>query len=110
MTPYQKITVPSANLTQRWNHTANLIMVWTLCLYGFSAWHGWLMELCCDNITPCQTGAEKVAMEGYFHILQGPFGTAAAKDYCQHAPFWSGIAAGAALVPNWLLPSRWQQE
>jgi hypothetical protein len=28
-------------------------MVWTLCLYVFSAGHGRLMVLCPDNITPC---------------------------------------------------------
>jgi hypothetical protein len=28
-------------------------MVWTLCLYGFSAGHGRLMVLCPDSITPC---------------------------------------------------------
>jgi hypothetical protein len=30
-------------------------MVWTLCLYGFSAGRGRLMVLCPDNITPCLT-------------------------------------------------------
>jgi hypothetical protein len=38
-------------------------MVWTLCLYGFSAGHGRLMVLCPDDITPCLT-AILVAQRG----------------------------------------------
>ncbi len=47
---------------------------------------------------------------GYFHLLQAPFGTAVAKKHRSCAPSWSGVAAGAAQVPNWLLPlQQWRR-
>ncbi len=47
---------------------------------------------------------------GYFHLLQAPFGAAVAKKHKPYAPSWSGVAAGAAQVPNWLVPSqKWQR-
>jgi hypothetical protein len=47
---------------------------------------------------------------GYFHLLQAPFGVAVAKKHCPCAPSWYGVAAGAAQLPNWLLPlQKWQR-
>jgi hypothetical protein len=47
---------------------------------------------------------------GYFYLLQAPFGATVAKKHCPCAPSWSGVVAGAAQVPNWLLPSqKWQR-
>jgi hypothetical protein len=40
--------------------------------------------------------AKKVALGGYLHLLQAPFGAAAAIKHCPHVPFWSGVMAGAA--------------
>ncbi len=38
------------------------------------------------------------------------FGAALAKKHRPCAPSWSGVAAGAAQVPNWSLPSqKWQR-
>ncbi len=76
--PSQKFIVPSANPAWRWNHTINLFMVWTLCLYGFSAGCGWLMALCYDDITPCPIGAKKVGLVGAIftsskHLLVPPW-------------------------------------
>jgi hypothetical protein len=41
---------------------------------------------------------------GYFHLLQALFGSAVAKKHHPSAPSWSGVAAGAAQAPYWLLP------
>jgi hypothetical protein len=38
------------------------------------------MTLCRDDITPCWIGAKKVALGGYFHLLQAPFGNAVQKN------------------------------
>ncbi len=47
---------------------------------------------------------------GYFHLLQAPFGAKVAKKPRPCAPSWSGVVAGAAQVPNWLLPSqKWRR-
>jgi hypothetical protein len=47
---------------------------------------------------------------GYFHLLQARFGAAVAKKHRPCAPFWSGVAAGAAQVPNWSLPlQKWRR-
>jgi hypothetical protein len=48
-----KLTSSSADPAQRWNDTINWSMVWTICLYPFSAGCGRLMVLCPDNTTPC---------------------------------------------------------
>ena len=45
--------------------------------------------------------AEKVASGGYLHLLQAPFGAAAAIEHCPDVPFWSGVAAGPAQVQSW---------
>ncbi len=76
--PSQKITAPSANPAWHWNHTINLFMVWTLCLYGSSTGCGWLMALCCDGITPCPICAKKVGLVGAIftsskHLLALPW-------------------------------------
>jgi hypothetical protein len=47
---------------------------------------------------------------GYFYLLQAPFGAAVAKKHRLCAPPWSGVATGAAQVPNWLLPlKKWRR-
>lgn len=56
--PHPKITAPSADPPQRWNHTINLFIVLTLCSYRFSAGRGklWSLVVLCPNeinITPC---------------------------------------------------------
>jgi hypothetical protein len=53
--------------------------------------------------------AKKVASGGYLHLLQAPFGAAAAIEHCPDVPFWSGVAAGAVQAQYWLLHSRTQQ-
>jgi hypothetical protein len=45
------------------------------------------MALCHDDITTFPIGAKKVVFLGYFHFFQAPFGPAAAKKHCKHAPF-----------------------
>ena len=46
--------------------------------------------------------AKKVALGGYLHLLQAPFGADAAIEHRPDVPFWSGVAggcgAGAILV------------
>ena len=42
-------------------------------------------------------------MGGYLHLLQAPFGAAAATEHRPDVPFWSGIAAGPAQVHYWSL-------
>jgi hypothetical protein len=37
-------------------------------------------------------------MGGYLHLLQAPFGAAAAIEHRPDVPFWSGVAAGLAQV------------
>ncbi len=108
--PSSKIYVPSVNPARHWNHTINLFIGWTLCLYDFNAGCGWLMALCRDNITPCPIGAKKIALVGYFHLIQAPFGAVTAKEHHPHAPSWSGVMAGAAQTPRiWLLSLRRRQ-
>jgi hypothetical protein len=65
----------------------------------------------CDDITPCPTGSKNGWIGGgCFHLLQAPFGAAVAKKHSPYAPSWSGVAAGAAQVPNWLLPlQKWRR-
>ncbi len=47
---------------------------------------------------------------GYFHLLQAPFSATVTKKHRPCAPSWSGVAAGAAQVPYWLLPlQQWQR-
>ncbi len=47
---------------------------------------------------------------GFFHLLQAPFGAALAKKNRPCAPSWSGVVAGAAQAPYWLLPlQQWQR-
>ncbi len=41
--------------------------------------------------------------EGYFHLLQAPFGAAVAKKHHPRALSWSSVMAGAAQAPYWLL-------
>ena len=51
-------------------------------------------------------GAKKVASGGFLHLLQAPFGAAAAVEHC-HVLFQSGVAAGAVRVRvSWSLGSR----
>ncbi len=64
------------------------------------------MALCVMTLTLCPIGSKMVGLGGYFHLLQAPFGTAVAKKHCPCAPSWPGVAASAAQVPNWLLPSK----
>jgi hypothetical protein len=47
--------------------------------------------------------AKKVALGGYLHLRQAPFGAAAAIKHCPDVPFWSGIAVGAAQAQYWSL-------
>ncbi len=47
--------------------------------------------------------AKKVASAGYSHLLQAPFGAAAAIKHRPDVPFWSGVAAGAAQAQYWSL-------
>ncbi len=109
--PSQKFTAPSANPARCWNHTINLFMVWTLCLYGFSAGCGWLMALCHDIITPCPIGAKKVGLVGaiftpFKHLSAPPW----QKKHRPHAPSSSSVAAGAVQVPYWPLPlQQWRR-
>jgi hypothetical protein len=65
----------------------------------------------CDDITLCPIGSKNGWIGGgYFHLLQAPFGAAVAKKHCPCAPSWSGVAAGAAQVPNWSLPlQKWRR-
>jgi hypothetical protein len=60
-----------------------------LIFYGLNSlfvwFQHWLMVLCYDKITSCLVGAKKVALKFYFHLLQAPFGAAAAKEHRQHA-------------------------
>ena len=52
-------------------------------------------------------GAKKVASGGFLHLLQAPFGAAAAVEHCPNVLFQSGIAAGAVRVRvSWSLGSR----
>jgi hypothetical protein len=85
-------------------HGLNSLLVWFQRLV-------WLADgAVCDDITPCPIGSKMVGLGGYFHLLQAPFGAAVAKKHRPCAPSWSGVAAGAAQVPNWLLPSQmWQR-
>ena len=47
--------------------------------------------------------AKKFSSGGYYHLFQARFGaTAACKERCPNAPFWSGVAAGVAQAPYWL--------
>jgi len=48
-------------------------------------------------------------MGGYLHLLQAPFGAAAATEHRLDVPFWSGIAAGPAQVQYWSLHSQPQE-
>jgi hypothetical protein len=50
--------------------------------------------------------AKKVALWGYLHLLQAPFGAAAAIEHHPDVPFRSGVAAGTAQAQYWLLHSR----
>ncbi len=51
-------------------------------------------------------GAKKVASGDFLHLLQAPFGAAAAVEHC-HVLFQSGVAAGAVRVRvSWSLGSR----
>jgi hypothetical protein len=65
----------------------------------------------CDDITPCLIGSKMVGLGGAIFTSSRPaFGTAVAKKRRPCAPSWSGVAVGAAQVPNWLLPSqKWQR-
>ncbi len=45
--------------------------------------------------------AKRVALGGYLHLLQAPFGATAAIEHCPDLPFWSGVAAGAAQAQYW---------
>jgi hypothetical protein len=47
--------------------------------------------------------AKKGCMGGYLHLLQAPFGAAAAIEHRPDVPFWSGVAAGLAQVQYWSL-------
>jgi hypothetical protein len=47
---------------------------------------------------------------GYFHLLQAPFCAAVAEKHRPCALSWSGVEAGAAQMPYWLLPlQQWQR-
>ena len=54
--------------------------------------------------------AKVVASGGYLHLLQSPFGAAAAIEHCPNIPFWSGVAVGVAQVQYWLLRSQCGKE
>ena len=47
--------------------------------------------------------ANKVASGGYLHLLQAPFGAAAAIEHRPDETFRSGVAAGAAQAQYWSL-------
>jgi hypothetical protein len=53
--------------------------------------------------------AKKGCMGGYLHLLQAPFGAAAAIEHRPDVPFWSGVAAGLAQVQYWSLHLRLRQ-
>jgi hypothetical protein len=65
----------------------------------------------CDDITPCLIGSKKVGLGGAIFtssrdLLALPWQKSIV---CVHRS-WSGVAAGAALVPYWLLPlQQWQR-
>jgi hypothetical protein len=86
-------------------HGLNSLLVWFQC----RVWSA--VGAVCDDITPCPTGSKMVGLGGvYFHLFQAPFGAAVAKQHSLYAPSWSGVTAGAAQVPNWLLPlQKWQR-
>ena len=48
-------------------------------------------------------------MGGYLHLLQAPFGAAAAIEHHPDIPFWSGVAAGPVQVQYCSLHSRPRQ-
>jgi hypothetical protein len=53
--------------------------------------------------------AKKVASGGYLHLLQAPFGTAAAIEHFLNVPFWSGFVVGVVQVQYWSLRlQQWQ--
>jgi len=53
--------------------------------------------------------AKKVAWGGYLHLLQAPFGAAAAVEHRPDVPFWSGVAAGVVQAQYWSLHFRQQR-
>ena len=60
--------------------------------------------------------AKKVALGGYFHLLQSPFGAAVTKEHSPNALyivqkhcFGLDVVAGVVLAPYWLLPLQWRQ-
>jgi hypothetical protein len=54
------------------------------------------MAMCHVDISPCPIITKKVALRGYFCLLQAPFCAAAAGKCRLLAPFQSGVVAGAA--------------
>ncbi len=65
----------------------------------------------CDDITPCLIGSKMVGLGGAIFTssrhLSAPLWQ---KKHRPCALSWSGVAAGVAQVPNWLLPSQqWQR-
>jgi hypothetical protein len=50
--------------------------------------------------------AKVVASGGYLHLLQAPFGAAAAIEHCPNVPLWSDVAVVVAQAQYWSLHSQ----
>ena len=71
------------------------------------------MGPCPDNMTPCRKAIllmrRRLHRGGYLHLLQAPFGAAAAIEHRPNVMFQSGVVGDAAQAQYWLLHSWWWQ-